>query len=60
MGNALLASMPAEGYGTKTTPQAETSAQKFFLYQNGLCEEDTDTPDDFYPPKQPTKKGKKG
>jgi hypothetical protein len=37
-------------------------SQKYFLYQNGLCAEDTTTPDDFYPQqkqeKQPAKKGK--
>lgn len=59
MGRELLAATPLEGAGKEKTTKNETPAPKFFLYQNGFCEDDTETPDDFYTPKEPAKKDKK-
>lgn len=52
MGCELSASTPMEGAGKKTYVEPGKPGQKFFLYQNGICEYDTDTPDDFYVPKE--------
>jgi hypothetical protein len=37
----------------------QAPVQKFFLYQNGFSAEDTETPDDFYAPKEEKPKEKK-
>lgn len=51
MGHDLSASTPLEEFYSTQTADAAATGQKFFLYQNGFCEGDTDTPDDFYVPK---------
>ncbi len=59
MGHDLSASTPLEEFYSAQTADAGATGQKFFLYQNGFCEGDTDTPDDFYVPKAQKQKGKK-
>ncbi|GAB4490130.1 MAG: hypothetical protein OHK0019_08600 [Saprospiraceae bacterium] len=60
MGRDLLANLPPMSSGkADKNAKDEKQAQKFFLYQNGLCDEDTDTPDDFYVPQEATSKEKK-
>ena len=49
MGSELLASTPMEDTG-KRKPANQPEPARFFLYQNGICEEDTETPEDFYIP----------
>lgn len=59
MGCDLSVSTPmADIYNAKPT-DAGAPGQKFFLYQNGLCEGDTDTPDDFFVPNAREQKSKK-
>jgi|GEM_PF-2509198 len=61
MGRDLLANLPPGPPGKAgKNAEPEKPEQKFFLYQNGLCDEDTDTPDDFYVLKEEAaSKGKK-
>lgn len=58
MGRDLLAAIPSEPSATQTAAP-EKPVQKFFLYQNGLCPDDANTPDDFYSPKPAEKPEKK-
>lgn len=60
MGHDLVAAMPpmAPKKGDKKA-EPEKPEQKFFLYQNGLCDDDTDTPDDFFVQQEPKGKEKK-
>ncbi len=44
---------------TTNAPGGASLGATFFLYQNGHCAEDTETPDDFYIPKETPKKSKK-
>lgn len=59
MGRNLLAAMPPEPPAKDNNPESVRAEHRFFLYRNGLCEEDTETPDDFYVPKEEKAKRKK-
>lgn len=49
MGRELVAATQPE-VPPNGTPSRFSEPARFFLYQNGICEEDTETPEDFYIP----------
>lgn len=59
MGLDLLMSSYPPARETGEEAKTETIEQKYFLYQNGFCEADTMTPDDFFTQQAPAPKEQK-
>lgn len=59
MGLDLLMSSYPPAQETAGEAKAEAPEQKYFLYQNGFCEADTLTPDDFYTQQAPAPQERK-